>query len=226
MRHTIIGLSALACLAMVSVANGAIEMSLPAVRAGTYYDSGVFATSLPFVSRDTTTSYPYVFRNWFTFDLSTLSKPVQSAVLWVDVQTFISEKGDRETLALHQIALDPDKLGNGDSADYYRDLGDDGPSGPYGSREFGPGDVGTLLPITLSAGAVADLNIRLGAGQDFEIGGTLASDDGTSTQYLIFGPVLPTLTVRPVPEPATIIIWSLLGALGIAVGVYRRRKAA
>ncbi len=29
-----------------------------------------------------------------------------------------------------------------------------------------------------------------------------------------------------VPEPATVVIWSLLGALGFTFGVYRRRKAA
>ena len=30
----------------------------------------------------------------------------------------------------------------------------------------------------------------------------------------------------PVPEPASLVIWSLLGGLGIAVGCYRRRKRA
>lgn len=30
----------------------------------------------------------------------------------------------------------------------------------------------------------------------------------------------------PIPEPCAFLIWSLLGALGIAVGWYRRRKAA
>ncbi len=28
-----------------------------------------------------------------------------------------------------------------------------------------------------------------------------------------------------IPEPSTLIIWSLLGALGIAVGWYRKRKS-
>jgi hypothetical protein len=29
-----------------------------------------------------------------------------------------------------------------------------------------------------------------------------------------------------VPEPSTLIIWSLLGSLGISIGWWRRRKAA
>ena len=29
-----------------------------------------------------------------------------------------------------------------------------------------------------------------------------------------------------IPEPSTLIIWSLLGGLGIAFGYWRRRKAA
>jgi mannitol-specific phosphotransferase system IIBC component len=32
--------------------------------------------------------------------------------------------------------------------------------------------------------------------------------------------------VRQIPEPSTFIIWSLLGALGITVGWWRRRRSA
>jgi hypothetical protein len=35
-----------------------------------------------------------------------------------------------------------------------------------------------------------------------------------------------TLDVAPIPEPSTLIIWSLLGSLGIGFGWWRRRKAA
>ena len=35
-----------------------------------------------------------------------------------------------------------------------------------------------------------------------------------------------TKGTAPVPEPTTLIIWSLLGGLGVAVGWYRRRKPA
>jgi hypothetical protein len=38
--------------------------------------------------------------------------------------------------------------------------------------------------------------------------------DGTVHGYLL----------TPIPEPSTFIIWSLLGALGITIGWWRRRK--
>ena len=37
---------------------------------------------------------------------------------------------------------------------------------------------------------------------------------------------LDDVSVSCIPEPATIIIWSLLGGLGIALGVWRRKRAA
>jgi hypothetical protein len=46
--------------------------------------------------------------------------------------------------------------------------------------------------------------------------------------YPVSAPGSATFTVEAaaVPEPATIIIWSLLGGLGLAVAHWRRRKAA
>jgi hypothetical protein len=41
-----------------------------------------------------------------------------------------------------------------------------------------------------------------------------------------FGPNGAWVIAEAVPEPATLIIWSLLGGLGIAVAHLRRRKAA
>jgi len=35
-----------------------------------------------------------------------------------------------------------------------------------------------------------------------------------------------TLNLEAVPEPATIFVWSILGAIGAAIGWYRRRKSA
>ncbi len=38
--------------------------------------------------------------------------------------------------------------------------------------------------------------------------------------------ILVASDVSAVPEPATLVIWSLLGALGVSIGWWRRRKAA
>jgi len=35
-----------------------------------------------------------------------------------------------------------------------------------------------------------------------------------------------TLTATPIPEPATIIVWSLLGMAAVAFGIWRRKRAA
>jgi len=53
------------------------------------------------------------------------------------------------------------------------------------------------------------------------------SDDDQMTgpdNYEVSG--VKELTATPIPEPATIAIWSLLGGLGIAVGCCRRKRAA
>jgi hypothetical protein len=54
--------------------------------------------------------------------------------------------------------------------------------------------------------------------------------DGTHQQTLVTtSPYFYALTLydppAPVPEPCTLIIWSLLGGLGAAIGLRRRKRA-
>jgi hypothetical protein len=54
-------------------------------------------------------------------------------------------------------------------------------------------------------------------------GAQLAEAGNVAENYLWIRTLVP---VPPVPEPATIIIWSLLGCLGISISWWRRKKAA
>ena len=60
---------------------------------------------------------------------------------------------------------------------------------------------------------LSDLSVL---GSNWGYGETTGSTDGSTAAS----------AGSTVPEPATLIIWSLLGALGIGVGWWRRRKAA
>ncbi len=62
----------------------------------------------------------------------------------------------------------------------------------------------------------------------FDIFTELSVNGGTATSATggLYGDGTYLLVSGSNPEPATIIIWSLLGTLGISLGWWRRRKAA
>ncbi len=58
----------------------------------------------------------------------------------------------------------------------------------------------------------------------FDIFTEISLDGGTTNWTAATGPL--EVSGSSVPEPTALIVWSLLGSLGIALGWWRRRKAA
>lgn len=86
----------------------------------------------------------------------------------------------------------------------------------------GKADMRMLVPESLFAGAGEDDFLILYS-HFGDYGDSYASTDGPEEWGMNI--VEPEGGV-PIPEPATIVIWSLLGALGIAYGWRRRQRAA
>lgn len=78
-----------------------------------------------------------------------------------------------------------------------------------------------LTDFDTALSGVTMLGISFGSGYFFSDGFAFDPSDSTASLDLIS-----IDTTGPVPEPATIIIWSLLGGLGLAVTYWRRKRAA
>ena len=160
-------------------------------------------------------------RNYFTFDLSSLSLPVISATLELTRFNYWST-AESETLGLFDVSTNADTLNNknGINALIYEDLGS---GASYGEFEiFAEGLPEDILSFELNAAAIADIDAS--AGGWFSIGGSLLSfgspvGDGTE---LLFGSSqyggVQQLVVEVIPEPATVVLLAL-GSL-----MLRKRK--
>ena len=155
-------------------------------------------------------------RNFFTFDLSSLTLPVTSARLELTRFNYLSF-AESEILGLFDVSTDAVTLNNnvGTSASIYDDLG----SGvSYGEFEvLSEGLETDVLSFQLNASAISDIDTARGGW--FSIGGDLLSPgspvgDGTE---LLFGSSLDggvqRLVLDVVPEPSTIALFVLGGLL-------------
>ena len=168
----------------------------------------------------------YLFRNFFTFDLSSLSIPVISATLELTRFEYVST-AESETFGLFDVSTDAVTLNDnvGINLAIYDDLG----SGiSYGEFEVSSEGLETdVLSFQLNAAAIGDINAAKGGW--FSIGGALLSPgspvgDGTE---LLFGYSqdggVQRLVLEVVPEPTTL---SLVGAGALLLRIrlrYRKR---
>lgn len=81
-------------------------------------------------------------------------------------------------------------------------------------------DAGATLLATDGAGH--NMIARNAAGNVIGLNLFPASFSGNNAEFF----ELVANTLKPIPEPSSLIVWSLLAGLGIAVGWHRRRKAA
>ncbi|WP_044035251.1 Calx-beta domain-containing protein, partial [Microcystis aeruginosa] len=122
-------------------------------------------------------------RNWFTFNLPTLTAPIISAQLNVNTYDFGSEDAI-ETYELRDVTTAVPTLtagGDGKTA-IYADLGD---GAIYGSRNYENGDDYQFRTIELNAAAISALTAK--SGQAFALGGLLTTLDTLSNEEYVFG---------------------------------------
>jgi hypothetical protein len=116
-----------------------------------------------------------VFRDFFVFDISSLTGPVTTASFTVNTaETWLSAAGTPTALlSLFDVSTSINDLEatNSGRGDIWSDLG----SGDlYGTQLYTDADSGLWLTITLSPNSVEDLNTAIGEGaKQFAIGGIL-----------------------------------------------------
>ncbi|MBN1795779.1 MAG: hypothetical protein JW804_03830 [Sedimentisphaerales bacterium] len=155
-------------------------------------------------------------RNFFTFDLSSLSDAVLSATLQLTRFKYLST-ADSETLGIFDVTTDAATLNdkNGINAAIYNDLGSGTSYGQFEVLSTGSED--DVLSFSLNSAAIA--NINSAAGGWFSIGGAILSfgspiyggaeglfgfsheEDGTQC-----------LVLEVIPEPISVLLLGL-GAL-------------
>jgi hypothetical protein len=205
----------------------AATITLNAVDNGAYNQLGDHAGSNPnyFVGFD---GY-YVSRNWFVFDLASVSGTIVSASLRLQTYYFVSYVKPTETYTLFDVTTPIASLiaGGTGLVDTFNDLG----SGTtYGNRTYIAADDHKERDIALLAAGVNALQAAVGG--QFALGGavtTLLPSLYFGQYEFVFGGsggALAQLVLDvepvPVPEPATL---TLVG-LGLAAAVVRRRRAA
>lgn len=164
-------------------------------------------------------------RNFFTFDLASLTETVVSARLEVVPYSYLSSASS-ETYGLFDVHTDTATLNynEGTNPTIFSDLGNgvsygtflvERPPPPIPEPLFAiSGTDSNVLTFQLNADAIA--NINAAAGGFFSIGGTLLTLDGT-TDYFgdegLFGFSCGTgpqyLILEVVPEPATFLLLAL-----------------
>ena len=154
-------------------------------------------------------------RNFFTFDLSSLTGAVVSATL--ELRRSFNQSSS-PTLGLFDVSTDPATLNNntGTSAGIFDDLGS-GKS--YGAFRVPDGAADDVLRFPLNAAAIADIQAR--AGGFFSIGGAIlgggflfgggGGSEGSGIQRLV---VVAETVEAPIPEPAT-VTYVLVGAAAL-----------
>lgn len=219
MKRKVVCVILLACLFLHVVTSlaSAATLNLPAIDRG-WYNIGAKHTpsNTNYVVGGSQGNNPndpaYVeIRNFFVFDLASVTSPVVSAKLALSLPSDGYVSGDpSETYELHDVATSLVPLLNGTGGiAAFTDLGD---GAVYGSRTFTRADVGTIVEIPLSAAAITAMN---NSHSRFAIGGKLTTIDGSPTDEKIFAWTnygsshITELRLTLIPEPTCIALFSM-----------------
>jgi hypothetical protein len=203
-------------------------LNIPAYDRGWYNEAGFHdPTSLNYNAGDTsgiTPTYPSGdLRNFFVFDLSLISKPVESAKLTLSVPGYpnpgFQSSDASETYELHDVTTRIATLLDGTGGvDAHSDLGG---GIVYGSRTISDTDNGSVIEISLNSSAIDAMNATHGM---FALGGSIITLNDLPDLECTFGYTLGTgvtqLRLKLVPEPSMGLLFELATVAIVAV---RRR---
>ncbi|WP_284526043.1 S8 family serine peptidase [Microcystis panniformis] len=150
-----------------------------------WYDSTGFhgPTNTNYAAGDNNIADGKLYRNWFTFNLPTLTAPIISAQLKVNTYDYDSLQPS-ETYELRDVTTAVPTLtagGSGKTA-IYADLGD---GAIYGSRTYTNADDNKFSTIDLNGAAISALTAK--SGQAFALGGLLTTLDTIDNSEYVFG---------------------------------------
>ena len=171
------------------------------------------------------------YRSFFVFDPSGISSPVTGTVLLrLEIERYDSPD-PFETFDVFDVSTPASSLamtfpsGSSVGTDIFDDLGT---GAVYGTATAASSDVGSVIEVSLSSQASADLNAAISSSQAFAVGVRVRGPFGSTSETIRFGIGNPgeihELVVQPIPEPTSLAIFGGLGAIGL-VGVIRRRRA-
>jgi|GEM_PF-1064363 len=226
--RTISGLALCAVIGVVTAGQARAGMiTLGATDSGLYHYTGLHISSGEDYLAWNGTSVEFN-RNFFTFDLSSLSETIVGATLRLENPSG-GFSGDPATFSLYDVTtpvatLTTDHSGTAGQA-IFADLGT---GDLYGSIGIDSSSDGTILSISLNAQAISDLNAAVGS--DFALGGAVSGGHA-----LIFGSTGSGSPVRELvletsstvttttPEPSSLALFSI-GAAMTGLGAARRRR--
>ena len=234
MKTLLFGAVFVCLFASITSSRAAFGITIDAFDRGWYEDDGFHSAGI----KNTWTGYTHLvpeddfklFNSFFSFDLAALSGTVTSGTLRLELEGYYSPDSS-EAFTVFDVTTDVNTLIQScpgllqDPFDpCYRIYGDLQSGATYGTGVASVSDIGTVIDITLSPAALADINaasgglfaigvhlteISSGLGDEGFEGLQWSSDSEPRIHQL-------ELTVVPIPPALWLFISGLIGLIGLA----------
>jgi hypothetical protein len=201
-------------------------VAINATNRGWYINGGShnsFSSAENYFAGDSAQVDEYEYRDFFFFDLTSVSQPIASANLVLNAGSYDSQDPS-ENYELHDITTPLSLILHPPGGLLVPAYDDFGSGVVYGSRTMTAADMRTVVEIELNSSAIKAMNATHGL---FGIGGSITTLDSLRNFEGVFGftgssQSISELRLTLVPEPSTFF---LLGIGAISLLGYRKAKS-